>query len=495
MKKTGRQSGIQAGIQGYYGLLLTASLMVSVVSLYGQQIPLYSQYNENRFLYNPAQTGSKDDMLLHLLYRRQWTDIEGAPETIAGTFEGPIKSKKVGIGAYVYSDKTDIIERLGGQLTYSYFFNMGEDHRLGLGIGVGILQTRLDLQRAEVIQAEDPLLTNGSFQKGLAFDGSVGINYWFKGLSVGFSMPQLVQTELADVKSENPLSYQMARHYLTTASYEIGLADGKFYIEPGVMFRSAKGNPFQVDVLAKFSYKRIVWLSAAYRYDYAVTVGAGVQVHDRVSVGYATDIAVNGISGYTAGTHEIMVGIKFGKRDDQGLIELIKRVERLEESDMKQNERIDGIDNKNTELLNQNESLKNELSEKDAEIAKLKSEMENLIKNYQEEMKRDNPSEAIQDLPKDLVFEANKEDLEFIEGEATGGYFMVVSSQKTEDQAREYAKKLRARGYNVGIVKNKKRSWYYLFLTKPGDLNNGIKELYKLRSETEFKDAWIHIFK
>ena len=64
--------------------------------LKAQQIPLYSQYQMNPFLYNPARTGEREHTYLYGIYRRQWTDIAGSPETIALTVDGPLKSKKKG---------------------------------------------------------------------------------------------------------------------------------------------------------------------------------------------------------------------------------------------------------------------------------------------------------------------------------------------------------------------------------------------------------------
>jgi hypothetical protein len=205
-------------------------------------------------------------------------------------------------------------------------------------------------------------------KSGITFDGNVGFNYYFKGLKVGFSVPQLVQTKVQDLNSNSALDYQMARHYLAMASYEISLANDKFFIDPGAMFRMTKGGEFQVDGFAQFSYKRLAWISVAYRYDYALTVGAGVQLHDRLSLGYATDISMNGLQGYTSGTHEVMLGFKFGKREESGVIEAIQR---LEEGQKKNTEQIQQIDERNEGLLDENKSQKELIEEQKEEIAKL----------------------------------------------------------------------------------------------------------------------------
>ena len=301
-------------------IILIGLVVITSIDLFAQQLPLYSQYNLNPFLYNPARTGENDRVQLYLMYRRQWVDFKGAPETRALSIDGTVK-EKIGLGGYIYSDYTDIIERFGGQFSYAYRFSFGE-HKLGLGIAAGIQEVRVDFSRVTVDDPDEPLLT-GNFQKGLSFDASAGIGYWFKGLHVGFSVPQVFETDIKHLNNDDRAGYQLARHYLASASYDVEVIKDNFYIEPGVMFRMSKGKAYQIDVNALFRYKEIAWLSATYRYDYAVTVGGGVRVHDRLAVGYSYDFSVNKLSNFSGGTHEIVLGVHFGKKEDKGLIEAV----------------------------------------------------------------------------------------------------------------------------------------------------------------------------
>ena len=450
---------------------------------FGQQIPLYSQYNQNPFLYNPAMTGFRDNMMLHVIYRRQWSDFEGSPETRAVTLDGALKSKKVGFGAYFYSDNTSIIRRIGGNMSYAYFIKINEDMRIGVGISAGIQQSRVDFEQAVVENEGDPLLS-GNAESGIAFDAAAGLSYWWKGLTVGFSIPQLVKTDVENLTDESPINYQLARHYLATAAYDIPIKKDVWHIEPGVMFRATQGKAYQVDVNVALKYKSLAYLAFTYRYDYAVTIGAGLQLHDRLLVGYAYDISVNELSGRSGGTHEMLVGIKFGKRDDSGLIEALGRIDKLEQITGDHENRIDSIGQ-------ENQNLQEELEKKDEEIERLKEEIQKTIDEFSDSLKK----AGQETLPDDAIFEGNLDDLEFITGEPNSQYFMVVSSLRTEERARQIAKRYQDMGYEIGIVLNKRRSWYYVFLTKPGSLEDGLRELYKLREKDEFKEAWIHIYK
>ncbi|MDX2003031.1 MAG: PorP/SprF family type IX secretion system membrane protein [Chitinophagales bacterium] len=454
-----------------------------------QQIPLYSQYNLNPFLYNPARTGQQGGLNVNLIYRRMWTDIPGAPETRAISLDGAIVDDKVGLGAFVYQDFTNIVNRNAGYLSYAYFFKLKPDMRLSLGINAGVVQTRINFDEASFGDGViDPVQSNNT-QSGVAFDASAGINYQWKGLNVGFAVPQLFKTRVKYLSDDDETGYQLARHYLVNASYEIPIKKDLFFIEPIAMFRAAEGKTYQFDIGSSFMFKRIAWISAMYRFDYAVTVSAGVRVHNRFNIGYAYDINTNNLKGNGGGTHEVMVGLRFGKKEDKGLVESIKK---LEESQQLQNERINTLEQKVDSVGKGNDQLRNELQQKDAKIQQLENQVQQIIQDIAKRDSAQTGSSA--PIPSDLVYKGKKEDLEFIKGKPDGNYFMVVSSVRTETLARKIADGLEAKGHKIGIVYNKRRTWYYLYLTQPGNLEEGIKELYKIRRETEFKDAWIHIY-
>ncbi|MQP63528.1 type IX secretion system membrane protein PorP/SprF, partial [Flavobacterium sp. LMO6] len=91
-------------------LYLVALVVFStIVDLHAQQDPHYTQYMYNMSVMNPAYAGSKDNLSMGLLYRKQWVEIEDAPTT--GTFFGhaPV-GKNVGLGLSFISDKIGPVE-------------------------------------------------------------------------------------------------------------------------------------------------------------------------------------------------------------------------------------------------------------------------------------------------------------------------------------------------------------------------------------------------
>lgn len=101
-----------------------AVLNLFSASLFGQQVPMYSQYVMNGFLVNPSFAGRDGYTSINLTVREQWVGMSGAPGTFAASFQTrilrnsyitkstsvrkklvkPTRGGKVGLGGYVFND-------------------------------------------------------------------------------------------------------------------------------------------------------------------------------------------------------------------------------------------------------------------------------------------------------------------------------------------------------------------------------------------------------
>ena len=78
----------------YLGLLLALGFFSGVSA---QQDPHYTQYMYNMSVMNPAYAGSKENLSLGLLHRKQWIELEDAPTTTTFFGHSPV-GKNVGLG-------------------------------------------------------------------------------------------------------------------------------------------------------------------------------------------------------------------------------------------------------------------------------------------------------------------------------------------------------------------------------------------------------------
>ncbi len=521
-------------------VLFICCLLVCGMAGFAQPPALYSLNFENRFVYNPARAGFNGNPELYLMYRKQWVDFNGAPETRAGSFD--MGFKKGGFGLYIFNDIAGAFNTWGGNVSYAYHLNFKEDvHRLSIGLSAGINDYNFD--REEAIESganiSDPLLQG---DRGASFEGSAGVHYAFtKGnllnLSVGFSALSIFAT---DLKFHNDAStvFIPDRTYLATISNRFRLFEDKFIVEPIFIMRFPEAFNYQIEPGVKLGYKDWVWLSAFYRYNYGVILAGGFKVHDAVKIGYAYDLALNDIQDYQNGTHEVMLGIIFGKKKDDETAtkqEVEELRQKLMEQDSIYGEKmaeqdsllgiIDEMNYQMEDMQYKVDSLENaigsmEISLDDStyaemlksgkvegadvlakEIQEMRKEMDDLKREKAELEKsvnitRTKVEQMEGEMPEERTRIVEDKDLTVKRGPPIGDYFMVVGSFRIEQNSYNFQEDLKKRGYDAGVVYDNKRKWYYVFIAQPKDLNKGLADLFKLREENpEFHDAWIHIMK
>ncbi len=299
----------------YMKKLLLTGLVIGAISgtLSAQQLPLYSQYYFNPFLYNAATTGVTNETNAFLVHRSQFSGISGGPVTNAFTIDGFMDDKNVGLGFSVFNDVQDITERLGIYTSYAYRLKINEDQAVRFGLSVGFLDNRIDFSKAVVKDGNDPMLM-GQMSRKASLDASVGVSYNWKELRIGFSVPQLLGQRVNFSNYDANTYYQLNRHYMASVNYKwIFNEENQLALEPMVLARFMPHTPFQVDVNALASWKNTVWLGVSYRSNYAVGVAARVKLFGNLSAGYAYDIITTPLKTSAGVSHEFMLGYKFGQ--------------------------------------------------------------------------------------------------------------------------------------------------------------------------------------
>jgi len=334
-------------------IVLIAIAVFGMNDVMAQQVPMYSHYYYNKFLYNPALAGNQDYGQLILVNRNQWNSIPGAPKTTAFTIDGPLKNKNIGLGLGIYRDQAAEFNITGVQAAYRYGLKLDADQTINFGLSLGVLDNRIDFFELSAVDQLDPVIAN-SYQNATGFDANIGVNYNWKTLNIGVTVPQIIAGELAyesltnkATLKTNDYNYGLVRHFIAHASYDWDLqGDGTWNLEPIAMLRVTPGAPVQYDINARLSYMKKYWLGAMYRSAYAATASVGMKVANQIVAGYAYDFALhngqNSIRTYTKGAHEVMVGYEFGGNvmDDP---ELKKKLKDIDDKIKENDEDIDSL--------------------------------------------------------------------------------------------------------------------------------------------------------
>jgi type IX secretion system PorP/SprF family membrane protein len=303
------------------------------VPVYSQQLPRFSQYFSNEFLVNPAVAGYDGRTVINLAARKQWMGFtEYTPSSYVLSMQGRILKRgyslrigpgkssyhkatkgRVGLGGIVYHDVNGAIERTGGQASYSYHIFI-RNSQLSFGLTGNLFQYRIDQNRAELKDPDDPL--NGLIGKStLVPDAGVGINYMTEKYHIGFAVCQVFQSKLkignhADYKNSEGI--RLLRHYYLLADYRFsGAKNSVWEFEPSALILFNERLKAQGELTMKAYYKRQYWFGLSGRTSGDIIAMAGVKFRNYY-LGYSYDYGFNGISRFTYGSHEICLTAKFG---------------------------------------------------------------------------------------------------------------------------------------------------------------------------------------
>jgi type IX secretion system PorP/SprF family membrane protein len=275
-----------------------------------QQIQQFTQFQFAGISFNPAFAGSDQYFNALAIHRTQWTGINDAPRTYLMGLHAPSKSGKMGFGGNIYTDVAGPTRRVGAQGAYAYHIQVTEGTKLSLGLSFGLTQFVLDGSQITLREGGDRALT-GAMMSELKPDANFGVLWYSDKFRLGLSANQILNNELDLFPGDG--ESRMAVHYFLTGAYTFDIG-ADFQLEPAVLVKYVDPINPQTDVSLRAIYKKKLWLGGSYRAGDAAAAYAGYQILDYLSLGYSMDFSTSDIKNYADGTHEIFVGIRFGKK-------------------------------------------------------------------------------------------------------------------------------------------------------------------------------------
>lgn len=308
--------------------LILFLLMLSI-HIFGQQLPVYSQYLYNKFLINPAVAGSDGYTSINLTAREQWVGYSGAPRTFSVSGQGRILKKglnvkqgwknrsvlkpgtdgRVGLGGTIFSDKNGLIQRTGIQASYSYHLWIQSKTQLSLGLSLNGYHLKINEQEIAFENPNDPLLFSdlrrGIFVPDLTF-GAYLLNYRY---NLGFSADQLLEAS-ARIGSTGYQDFKMKRQYYLFGSYDFD-GGSSTIIQPSFLFMISEQLKPMADLGVTYIMNHDFWAGMTYRTSGAIIANVGFRSNN-LYFGYSFDFTLSELQRVTYGTHELTVAVKFG---------------------------------------------------------------------------------------------------------------------------------------------------------------------------------------
>lgn len=295
-------------------------------------IPTYSDYlTDNLYLIHPSMAGASNYDQLRLTARRQWFDVEQAPNLQTLAYNSRL-GDKIGVGGIMFRDENGNFSKIGAYGTFAYhlmFSRSSADlNQLSFGISAGVIQHRLDTSG---FTRFDPLIGNSTADIFANMD--LGISYYVRDLYFHLAAKNILSVS-RDLFYSDAVPSNM-RKYLFSAGYVFDLNyNDPWSFEPSILLQAREAtNEMALDVNMKAYYELEtgkLWGGVSYRnsFEGAEFTSEGEEVRNQqlryitpfVGVdykkfifGYTFSYQLNSLVLSNSGFHQITLGYNFGE--------------------------------------------------------------------------------------------------------------------------------------------------------------------------------------
>jgi type IX secretion system PorP/SprF family membrane protein len=291
--------------------LLTLLFCLWWVSAFSQQRTPYNQYYAQPVLINPAFTGVSGVSSIFLNHRIQWVGFEDAPVTTSAIIQLPL-TERIAVGMELYNDRHSSVLRtnevkLNG--AYTLYFDTNGRNYLTFGLSLGVGKNMIDFE------GTDQAILN-AMDRSFYFNGRFGTAIHLGSATFGFSLPQLMDTDILNEQNFEDLGLEATKKSIIHASYRFTLSP-EIAVEPMALYRLDKYGENQAEAVGMVYYKDMLWAGAGYRQDYGAIAHLGLAVKQFLRVGYSYEFAPEQVTGIGNGSHEFQVTYTFGKRSQK----------------------------------------------------------------------------------------------------------------------------------------------------------------------------------
>lgn len=289
-------------------LLVSLILLIITISTSAQQEALFSQYMFNKLAINPGYAGSREIMSADIVYRYQWVNIDGAPQTLNASLHSPLTNPHLALGFNVYNDRIGPMNYTGVMGTFAYKLLFPKS-KLSFGVSGGFKNNGIIFNEFNVKDKDDPFLIYG-LEKKIVPDANFGIYYSTNKFYAGVSTHQLLQNQTLVSESPTGTSFsKLVLHYYIITGLVVPIGDNVMF-RPSLLTKFTKNVPSQVDINASFLFSNTLWLGVSYRTEKALSFITEINISQNMRVGYSYDIWLNELKIYNKGSHELRLSFE-----------------------------------------------------------------------------------------------------------------------------------------------------------------------------------------
>ncbi|WP_079716984.1 PorP/SprF family type IX secretion system membrane protein [Parapedobacter luteus] len=308
-----------------------------------QQNIQFTQYIFNSMSINPAYAGYKEEWFGQLGMRSQWVGLDGAPQTALLSVDGLLDGlgyKRHGLGLQLSADGLGPQSANSAYVNYAFRLRLNDEdtQRLSFGLGAGVTQYSLDGTLLDPVSSGDPVVPPNRISNFIP-DIRFGVYYynprWYAGISVMDLLSGDQSNNIFRWDNTTTDNIRRRRHIYFMGGALLNLGGGT-RLRPSLLLKEDFKGPTSLDLNAMFVFGDRFWIGGGWRTgvtvfkkDYERFTGNALNRRNSVSaitqlyatptlrIGYSYDHILSQLSSVQNGSHEVTLGITFGRRDQR----------------------------------------------------------------------------------------------------------------------------------------------------------------------------------
>lgn len=285
-------------------LLLLGS--IAVHTLRAQVAPVQNQVYFNPYVYNDAFLGKSEETQLFVGVKKQWLGVQNSPLVATFTFEKPLPSG-FNLGLRLVNIAEGPINTVSNKISASYRIETGLEASLSVGMSLGLAFSNFNATMLD--DPNDPAVAEQN-QSNLQFDGSLGVAYQWKNLSLGVAMPNFaaprpfVNLSGADQVTFSPWNYLIGS---VSIDYEL---DMDWTLSPMLIYHYQKDFDGQFEGGVRAQYQEKYFFGGLYRQSVGLTALAGMELSEMFGLHYLYSFS-SAAANLPNDSHELVLRVKF----------------------------------------------------------------------------------------------------------------------------------------------------------------------------------------
>ena len=288
---------------------------------FSQQEQHFTQFMHNKLAINPGYAGAKGFPVLTGIYRKQWIDFDGAPESKLLSFHTGLLNNRVGFGLTAANYTIGVFDSWRGTMAYSYRVPFSEKATLGIGLHAGLKYFDVDFNDPNQVirDANDLTIQEGQLLDDISADFGFGLYMDVQSFYIGVSVPSITN-DIAIRKKANQDDEFVVFKKLSHVYGMVGAAipaGPRFSVQPELLAKYVKNAPFDLDANLTFVFNNTIATGVSYRIG-GVDAGESVDFLlyfklGNFGLGAAYDFTLSDIKDYNSGTIELVGNYEFKK--------------------------------------------------------------------------------------------------------------------------------------------------------------------------------------